>query len=205
MEKESTMGKNMCDYSKALEIVEIILICIATFLVPTFLAQLIQLICGETSWAASHSQYIVGTVVNTALIVAALNIKGWKKNIGIIMLPSISTVLSGYVFKSASVYTAYMIPAIWLGNFSIVYLYKLLLLKKNLNYFLTGIIAIVVKVAIIFAGYNLVNLTGVFPEAVAANLKVAMSTIQAVTATCGMIIASSVYFANKNALKKESK
>lgn len=146
MEKENVLSQNMRDYSKAIQVLQIILIGVGALLVPTFLANLINSIFGQNSFIATHSQIIVGSVVNIALIVTAINVKGWKKIALIITLPSVSTILGGYVFKTASVYMAYMIPAIWIGNFMLVYLYKLLLLKKNMNYFLTGIISIAVKV-----------------------------------------------------------
>lgn len=146
MEKENVLSQNMRDYSKVTQVLQIILIGVGALLVPTFLASLINGVFGQNSWIATHSQIIVGSIVNISLIVTAINVKGWKRIALIITLPSISTILGGYVFKTASVYMAYMIPAIWLGNFAIVYLYKLLLLKKNMNYFLTGVIAIAVKV-----------------------------------------------------------
>lgn len=122
---------------------------------------------------------------------------------GIITLPSISAILGGYVFKTASIYMCYMIPAIWLGNFAIVYLYKLLLLKKNVNYFLTGIVGIAVKVGIIFAGFSIINAFGIFPEKMVSNLQNAMGITQGITATIGMVITYTVYFANKNIAKNE--
>ena len=146
MEKENVLSQNMHDYSKAMEVLQIVLIAISALIIPTFLANLLNVIFGQNSWIASHSQIIVGSIVNISLIVTAINIKGWKKIALVITFPSISTILGGYVFKTASVYMAYMIPAIWVGNFMLVYLYKLLLLKKSINYFLTGVIAIAVKV-----------------------------------------------------------
>ena len=202
MEKENVLNKSMRDYSKQIDILQMILIGVAALLVPTFLAGLITKIFGAQSVIASNSQIIVGSIVNTALIVTAINVKGWKKIIGIITLPSISTILGGYVFKTASVYMAYMIPAIWLGNFAIVYLYKLLLLKKEMNYFLTGIISIVIKVAIIFLGFNILKFAGIFPEKLVQNLQTAMGTTQAITATIGMIISYTVYLANKKTIKE---
>lgn len=201
MENENVMQRNMRDYSKGLDITQIIAICIAALFVPTFLAQIISNIFGSTSFITSHSQIIVGTIVNIALITTAINVKGWKRVIGIITLPSISTILGGYVFKTASVYMAYMIPCIWLGNFAIVYLFKKLLLERQLNYFLTGIIAILLKVGIIFLGFSVFNIFGIFPEKLVSNLKMAMGLTQAITATIAMFITYTVYFANKKSLK----
>lgn len=203
MERENVLNKSMRDYSKQIDIMQIILICIGALIVPTFLASLLTKVFGANSFIAAHSQIIVGSIVNTALIVTAINVKGWKKIVGIITLPSISTILGGYVFKTASVYMAYMIPAIWLGNFAIVYLYKLLLLNKKLNYFVTGIIAIIAKVAIIFGGFSLLNMLGIFPEKLVQNLQVAMGTTQGITATIGMIISYTIYLANKKTINKD--
>ena len=201
MEKENVLNKSMRDYGKALEAVQIILIGIAALLVPTFLAQLLTTVFGANSVIASNSQIIVGSIVNTALIVTAINIKGWKKIAGIITLPSISAILGGYVFKTASVYMCYMIPAIWLGNFAIVYLYKKLLLEKQKNYFLSGILGIIVKVAIIYLSFSALNLCGIFPPKLVQNLQTAMGLTQAITATIGMVIAYTVYIANKRSVK----
>lgn len=203
MEKENVLNRAMRDYSKALDITQIVLIGLVALLVPTFLGMLIKAIFGANSVITANSQIIVGSIVNTALIITALNVKGWQKIIGVITLPSISTILSGYVFKTASFYMAYMIPAIWLGNFAIVYLYKKLLLEKKWNYFLTGIVAIIVKVAIIFGGFSLLNAFGIFPAKLVQNLQIAMGTTQAITASIGMIIAYTVYFANKRSIKAE--
>ena len=108
-------------------------------------------------------------------------------------MPSISTILSGYVFGTASVYMVYMIPAIWIGNFALIYSYKFLMLGKNKHYFLAGIVGIIVKVAIIFALFNLINLFGVFPEKLVENLRNAMGMTQLITATLGIIVAFLIY------------
>ena len=108
-------------------------------------------------------------------------------------MPSISTILSGYVFGIASVYMVYMIPAIWIGNFALIYSYKFLMLGKNKHYFLAGIVGIIVKVAIIFALFNLINLFGVFPEKLVENLRNAMGMTQLITATLGIIVAFVIY------------
>lgn len=202
MEKENVLNQSMRDYSKVIDIMQILLIAICCLLVPTFLASLLTKVFGANSWVASHSQIIVGSIVNTALIVTAINVKGWKKIVAIITLPSISAILGGYVFKTASVYMCYMIPAIWLGNFAIVYLYKLLLLDKNINYFLTGVMAIAVKVGVIFLGFSILNALNVFPNAkIVTTLQNAMGWTQAITAAIGMIISYTVYVANKVTLK----
>lgn len=191
--EESAINKRVCDFSKHIDIVQTIIIFLISFLVPTFLGQILKEIFATESVVVTNSQIIIGSIVNTALIISALNLKGWKKILGVVTMPSISTILSGYVFKTASVYMAYMIPAIWLGNFVLVYSYKKIMLEKDKNYFLAGIIGIILKVAIIFGGFGILNLFKVFPSKMVESLQVAMSTTQAITAIVGMIIAFAIY------------
>lgn len=198
---ENVLSKRICDYSKAIDIMQIIIICFAALVVPTFVPTWLKAIFGAESFLATNSQLIVGTIVNTALIMTAINLKGWKKIIGVITLPSISNLLGGYVFKTASPFMVYMIPAIWLGNFAIVYAYKLLLVSKQKNYFLAGVVGVIVKVAIIFAFYNIINAFGIFPEKVATMFKVAMGSTQAITATCGVIVSAFIYYPIKKIKK----
>ena len=201
MENVKTMEQSVSDFSKKSEIIQTILIWILALVVPTFLGSLIKEVFGATSVIAQNSQIIVGTIVNTLLILSALNLKGFWKIAAVVTAPSVSTILSGFVFKSASVYMAYMIPAIWVGNFALIYAYKLIMLAKKKNYFLAGVVGIVVKVAVIFGVFSLLNLFGIFPEKLVTNLSVAMSTIQAITATLGVIISSAIYAVEKKMAK----
>ena len=201
MENVKTMEQSVSDFSKKSEIIQTILIWILALVVPTFLGSLIKEVFGATSVIAQNSQIIVGTIVNTLLILSALNLKGFWKIAAVVTAPSVSTILSGFVFKSASVYMAYMIPAIWVGNFALIYAYKLIMLAKKKNYFLAGVVGIVVKVAVIFGVFSLLNLFGIFPEKFVTNLSVAMSTTQAITATLGVIISSAIYAVEKKMAK----
>lgn len=202
MEKEGILNKVIYNFSERIDIIQTIIIGLIAFLVPTYLAQLINVVFGEQSAIASHSQIIVGSIVNTALIVSAINVKGWKKIIGVVTMPSISTILSGYVFKTASVYMTFMIPAIWLGNFALIYAYKLIMLNKNQKYFLAGIIGIIVKVAVIFCSFQLLNVFGIFPSKLVTNLQTAMGMTQLITASIGTIIAFGIYKVEKRYIIK---
>lgn len=193
MENEGIINKRVKDFSKGIDIIQTILIFLIALLVPTFFGGILSKIFGSTSVISTNSQLIVGTIVNAALVVSAINLKGWAKILGVVTMPSISTILSGYVFGTASVYMVYMIPAIWIGNFALIYSYKFLMLGKNKHYFLAGIVGIIVKVAIIFALFNLINLFGVFPEKLVENLRNAMGMTQLITATLGVILAFIIY------------
>ena len=200
MEKESVLNKTMYDFSKKADLIQAIIIGLIAFLVPTFLAQLINVIFGAQSIVATNSQIIVGSIVNSALIFSAINVKGWKKIIGVVTMPSISTILSGYVFKSASVYMVYMIPAIWVGNFVLIYAYKLIMLEKNKNYFLAGVVGIIAKVLVIFGCFEILNLFNIFPDKLVSNLQKAMGLTQLITASIGMLIIFIVYQIEKKKL-----
>ncbi len=193
MEKEGVLNKTLTEFSKKADIFQTILIFLVSLLVPTFLGELITKVFGATSFIGSNSQIIIGTIVNIALVTAAINLKGWKKIIGVVTMPSIATILGGYVFGTASVYMVYMIPAIWLGNFALIYAYKLIMLNKNKNYFFAGVIGVIVKVAIIYASFNLLNLFGIFPEKLVQNLQTAMGMTQLITATLGVLITFVIY------------
>lgn len=193
MEKEATINQRVHDFSKSVDIIQTILIYLIALLVPTFLGEILKSIFPANSIVVTKSQLIIGSIVNTSLIVAAMNLKGWAKILGVITMPSVATILGGYVFKTASVFMVYMIPAIWIGNFAIVYIYKAIFVQKKKNYFLTGILGIVVKVAIIFGIFNVLKLIGIFPPKLVVALQTAMGTTQAITATVGMIIAFAIY------------
>ncbi len=199
------INKRIRDFSKEVDIIQTMLIFFVALLAPTFLGQLIKSVFGATSVITQNSQIIVGSVVNTALIITAINIKGWKKIVGIITMPSISTILSGYVFKSASPFMAYMIPAIWLGNFALVYSYKLLMLAKEKNYFLAGIVGVITKVIIIASGFMILKAFNVFPAKLVNTLQIAMTTTQAITALIGVIVASGIYGLEKKSIKDKAK
>ncbi len=197
MEKESVINQKVREFSKQTDIIQTIIIFLTAFLVPTFLGNLITNVFGKTSIIASNSQLIIGSIVNSVLILTALNLTGKLKILGIVTMPSISTILSGYVFKNASPYMAYMIPAIWVGNFLLIYSYKLLVINKNKNYILTSIIGITLKVVVIFSSFSILKLFGVFPDKLVSNLQVAMSYTQLMTATIGAALTYIIYILEK--------
>ena len=191
--EEGILRQTVRDFSKSSEIVQTIIIALLALLVPTFLGRLITIVFGAESVIASNSQLIVGSIVNTILVISALNLKGWTKIIPIVTMPSISTILSGYVFKSASVFMVYMIPAIWVGNFALVFAFKYIMLANKKNYLLSSIIGVIAKVAIIFGFFIVLKTFNVFPEKIVTNLQKAMGITQLITASIGCLIAFIFY------------
>ena len=199
MEKENVINKRVIDLNKGSDMIQTIIIFLVALLVPTFLGELITKVFSSTSVIAANSQIIIGTIVNMALVTTALNLKGWSKIIGVVTMPSIATILGGYVFETASTYMIYMIPAIWVGNFALIYCYKYFMLEKNINYFLAGSIGIIIKVAVIFLFFSTLNVFGVFPSKLISNLQTAMGITQLITAICGVLISFAIYkLENKN-------
>lgn len=187
---EQVVNKRVYELSKAGEIIQTILIILGALLVPAVVPQLLQLVFGKTSVIASNSQIIVGSIVNTALIMAGLNLKGWRKLVLIATLPSLSAVGSGYIFGNLTKVTLFMIPGIWLGNFSLIMLMKYLYANKNINYAISAVISILVKVALIFGVLNIWMAFSVLPNqgTVANTLKNTMGLTQLITASIGAII-----------------
>ncbi len=190
MEKENCLNEVVYPLSKRAEIVQWILLSLLIFIVPMLIPQLLTLIFGAKSVIATHSQYVVGTIVNTVLITAGINVKGWKQIVGLITLPSISALGSGLVLKTASIYSVYMIPAIWFGNFTFVYLYRKLVVQKKFNYILTSIISILAKVAIIYLGFRALTMFTVIPSVgkIFETLNISMGINQIITASIAAVI-----------------
>lgn len=190
---ENILKQSARGFSKVNENIQTIIIALLSFLIPTFLGQLIKAIFGANSVITNNSQLIIGSVVNTLLIISALNLKGWNKIALVITMPSISTILSGFVFKSASVYMAWMIPAIWIGNLVLILSFKYIMLAKEKNYLFASVVGIISKVIIIFGFFNVLKLFNIFPEKLLLNLQTAMSLTQLITAIIGCLVAFTIY------------
>lgn len=175
------LNEQLVDTKKLTNIIVTILIAIGAFVVPTFLAKIIPL--------GKYQQIIVGTIVNMSLILTALYTKGTIKTLVIATLPSISTILGGVLFGGMTLYSKTMIPAIWLGNFAFILLYKGLYVNKKITYPLSAIIAIITKVAIIYLGFTIMVNAMTVPEMVKQTLDTAMGLIQLITATSGSVLA----------------
>lgn len=201
---EEVVNKKVYELSKVGEIIQAILIVLGALLVPAVVPQLLQTIFGKGSVIASNSQLIVGSIVNTSLIMAGLNLKGWRRILAVATLPSLSAISSGYIFGSLSKVTIFMVPGIWLGNFSIIMLMKYLYANKNINYVVSAVISVLVKTAIIFGVLNIWMLASVLPNqgAAADTLRNTMGLTQLITASIGAVIS---FVIMKASLKMQEK
>lgn len=185
----SILNNQLVDTKKTMNVILTLLIAIGAFVVPTFLAKIVPL--------GQYQQLVVGSIVNMSLILTALYTKGTVKTFAIATLPSVSTIMGGLLFGNMTLYSKTMIPAIWLGNFTFIFLYKFLFVNKKVNYPVSAIIAIVTKAAIIYLGFIIMTNVMTVPDMVKQTLNTAMGLTQLITATTGSVLASLVVLSTK--------
>ena len=156
----------------------VVLLLLTGLFVPAFVQNLVDL--GE------HKQLIIGTIVNCALFISSIYMKDPKKIIAMSTLPSISSILSGLLFSEITKYSAFMMPFIWIGNLSIIYLGRIF--RKKYSYLPSGIMSVIIKVIIIYGGFLILSNMLNYPEKVAYVMKSAMGITQLYTGFCGMIL-----------------
>ncbi len=174
------LNEQLVDTKKITNILVTIAIIIGAFVVPTFLAKIIPL--------GKYQQLVVGTIVNMSLILTALYTKGSIKTVAIATLPSISTILGGLLFGGMTLYSKTMIPAIWLGNFAFILLYKVLYVNKSWKYLVVASMAVLTKTMIIYLGFMIMVNTMIVPDMVKQTLSTSMGITQLITATSGSLL-----------------
>jgi hypothetical protein len=141
-------------------------------------------------------QLLLGSVVNTTLVLSAFYLKG-KNVLPLIFLPSIGTLLNGVLFGPFTPYLLYLLPFIWIGNALLIGGIKLFYIKLGLNYNLSSIISIAAKTSFLFASAYILFSLNIIPQA----FLIAMGLIQVITATIGCFSAYSLNFARKKLSK----
>jgi hypothetical protein len=135
-----------------------------------------------------HSQILLGSVVNTTLILSAFYLKG-KNVLPLIVLPSIGAALNGLIFGPFTFYLIYLLPFIWIGNALLIGGMKLLYIKLRLNYIFSSVISIIAKTSLLFISTYILFTLNIIPQ----TFLVAMGLIQVITAAIGC---TSAYSAN---------
>ncbi|MFW5990887.1 MAG: hypothetical protein ACOCQX_01530 [Candidatus Nanoarchaeia archaeon] len=131
------------------------------------------------SFFIGHPQFIVGTIVNCALILGALNVRSYKL-LPIIIAPSLGVFARGLLFGPFTIFLLYMIPFIWVGNLIILYVFKL-----NKNKFIALPVGALAKAGFLFiAAYALFSF-GLVPKV----FLFAMGAVQLATAFSGGLVA----------------
>ena len=164
----------------------IILIAIGLF-VPAFLQQV--------SFLGTNRQLIIGTIVNATLFVCALKVNDPKKIIALSVLPSLSSMATGLLFSGLTLYSKVMLPFIWAGNLSLIMCVKYL--SKKIKFIPASIVAIIVKVGIIYGGFRLMSYLIKFPAKVSTMFGVTFGINQVYTAVMGLILVLTIIGAKK--------
>lgn len=141
---------------------------------------LYALVAFSLPFILGHEQLFVGSVVNCALVLAALNLRG-ARLLPVILLPSVGVLLAGMVFGSLSASLVYMLPSIWLGNTILVFAVKELVLSRKKNRLLALGVGAFAKAAFLFAAVFVLFSVGFVP----AQFIMAFSVLQLPTALCG--------------------
>ena len=142
-----------------------------------------------------HEQLLVGSVVNCALVLAALNLKG-ARLLPVIILPSIGAYLAGLIFGAASASLLYMIPFIWAGNTLLVLCIKYFVLDKKTNRVAALGTGATAKSAFLFLAALALLSFGMVPAA----FLTAMGILQLATALTGGAAALMLQAGKKNLL-----
>jgi hypothetical protein len=125
-------------------------------------------------------QLLVGSVVNCALVLAALNLRG-KRLLPVILLPSIGAYATGMLFGVASSALLIMIPFIWIGNSILVFTMKKLTLSMKKNRIVSLGIGAGAKAGFLFLAAFVLFSFGFLP----AVFLTAMGILQLATALIG--------------------
>jgi hypothetical protein len=133
----------------------VILLCLACLLLPS-----ISRIAPSGTISPRLEQFLMGSTVNFALIMVGANFRGLPTMMSVVFLPSVAHIVIAVAFAGT---ISYMLPAIWLGNITVVLLIKYLHVHKRGSLILSGLIAIAAKVAIIFVAFNVLGSLGVVP------------------------------------------
>ena len=174
---------NLQDYaiSNAYENVEMVIYSLVCFFIPFFMG---------------HPQLAVGIVVNAALVMAALNLKGYKL-LPVILLPSLGVLSRGVIFGPFSKFLVYMIPFIWIGNFILVLSFKYFKMGKKYNYWVTLGIGSVLKTGFLFLSAFVLYKLGILPVI----FLTAMGMLQVGTAIGGGIVAYGIHYGKKSLVR----
>ncbi len=131
-----------------------------------------------------HPQLFVGIIVNTALVLAALNLKSYKI-LPIIALPSLGVLTRGLIFGPYSWMLVFMIPFIWIGNSILVASFKYFYLHKKAGKAFVVLLSSALKALFLFLSAFLLFRLGLVPKL----FLTAMGIMQLVTAFLGSVIA----------------
>lgn len=158
----------------------------------------LSVVCFMVPFVIGHPQWVVGVIVNTALVLAALNLPG-NKWIPVAILPSLGVVTKGIIFGPFTPFLLIMIPFIWIGNSALILTVKYLVHKKNIKLGYAVIPAALGKAAILFSSAYLLVSFGAIPVLFVTT----MGMMQLYTALTGGVVAVAIHTIREKYLKKD--
>lgn len=113
--------------------------------VPAFIG--LSLVSFLVPFSLGHPQWLVGTIVNACLLLAAVFLPK-KFILPLIVLPSLGVLSRGLIFGPLTMFLVYFLPFIWLANLALVF--SFLKLFPRFNCFISFFSAAVAKSLLLF-------------------------------------------------------
>lgn len=134
-------------------------------------------------FALGGPQLLIGSLVNAALVYAALNVSAGRA-LPVVFMPSIAALGRGVLFGTLTPFLAIMIPFIWAGNALLVYSVKMMS-SRNVPRWIALPCAAAIKAGWLFVFASLFVQLDVLPAAMLS----AMGLAQLWTALIGAAVA----------------
>ncbi len=154
-----------------------------------------SVVCFFVPFFIGHPQIVVGIIVNTSLVLAALNLKSYKL-LPVVMLPSLAILSRGIIFGPFTIFLVYMIPFIWIGNSILVWAIKEFNLNRKMNRFVSLAIGAGLKTLFLFSAAFIMVKIGFLP----AVFLTVMGIMQLYTAVAGGLLAFGVHGVKKRVI-----
>ena len=103
-------------------------------------------------FSVGYPQWLVGTIVNACLFLAAIFLPQ-RFIIPLIILPGLGVLSRGLVFGPLTVFLAYFLPFIWLANLVLILVFKRYFFRSN--YLLSVLFAALAKSLFLFMVANI--------------------------------------------------
>ncbi len=139
-----------------------------------------------TPFTLGHPQWLVGTVVNACLFLTAIYLPK-KYFIPLSILPSLGVLARGLIFGPLTLFLVYFLPFIWLGNLTLLLVFKKLFSKSR--FIFASVISSVTKFLFLFLLANIYLKLSIVP----AVFLQAMGLNQLATALVGGLTAFIIF------------
>lgn len=122
-------------------------------------------------------QLVIGSIINFTLLMLAMN-QHKKVSYGTTFIPSIATILRGYIWGPFTPFLIFLMPFIWLGNILMV---RSVARKSDYSLIIRMLRGIIRKILVLSASVVILNRVGLVPNV----LIMKMSVLQLITAAIG--------------------